>query len=424
MTQWNLGPFEINLTKLQKSAPNNAAALRTAHQAVQEKFRSGGIGFFDFPDQVTSAEVAQMSTLATTLQREFQGAVVIGIGGSYLGAATLVQALQSPEQAERFPLHWLVNVDGPAIGAVKHFISKHKSAAVIVSKSGNTTETLSGLVHLSAALDPKGFVAITDPASGELRRLATQEKWHHFPVPPTVGGRFSALTAVGLFPALLAGLSANEILEGARQMRKLLLETKPDENPAALFAQLLWHWDTALHHSAQYLMPYSSALEKLSAWYVQLWGESLGKKLRGNPSTSVGPTPGAALGTSDQHSLLQLFKEGPNNKVIGFVDVAPSKDCPTVGKPRFEMRGQEHLYHHTFDHITRAASFATETSLTNSGVPTYRLSLQKVDARTLGALLFFFETACAYAGEFYAVDAFNQPGVEESKKLLKAALSG
>jgi glucose-6-phosphate isomerase len=161
-------------------------------------------------------------------------------------------------------------------------------------------------------------------------------------------------------------------------------------------------------------MPYWSCLKLFGDWYVQLWAESLGKK-------SQGPTPVAALGSTDQHSLLQLFKEGPRNKIVGFMDVVEKKTTQ-VGTPLFPTGKLDYLCNQNFEKLSRQASVATEKSLNNSDIPTYRIELQALEEFTLGSLFFFFETACAFAGELYGVNAFDQPGVEETKKLLRALL--
>jgi glucose-6-phosphate isomerase len=291
----------------------------------------------------------------------------------------------------------------------------------VISKSGNTVETMGAFFHLSPNLDPKGIVAITDPKQGELRSLAHREGWTSFPIAPNIGGRYSVLTAVGLLPSELGGVSANGLLQGAAQMRAYLESLPPEENPAFSFALASYFWDVEGNRAVQYLMPYHRNLKLIADWYVQLWAESLGKRTTSDPEVAVGFSPVAALGTTDQHSLLQLFKEGPGDKIIGFLEVEPKGSTP-IGKPPFVVEKLSYLTDHTFEEITHLASLATEKSLNNSGVPTYRIVTEAPSPELLGALFFFFETACALAGELYGVDAFNQPGVEEAKRLLRESL--
>jgi glucose-6-phosphate isomerase len=420
-TVWNLGPITLDISALwdkpKSPSPSDASKdrLKTFDHQMRERFRSGTVGFYDLPVKPGSHDPECVLAAAQKIKKEFQAALVLGIGGSYLGAASVVQALGHSD----FPLTWVSNIDPAAIRQAKALLAARKHATLIVSKSGNTTETLAALYHLSPELDPKGFLAITDPQSGELRQLSQQQGWASMEVPPNVGGRFSVLTPVGLLPACLAGVDIVGLMRGAQTMRTLLESAPLEENPAYLFATALHSWDLK-GHSLQYLMPYWSSLRSFAEWYVQLWGESLGKK---TPSgTRVGPTPVAALGTTDQHSLLQLFNEGPSNKVVGFIDVGSQGERIPVGEAAFPTLGTSYLCKHDFETISHEALVATRRSLTNSGVPTYTLTVESLNAEAMGALIFFFETATAFAGELYGVNAFDQPGVEETKKLLHAAL--
>lgn len=424
---FDLGPFTLAMRPLWENpegprlTPEWERRLAGADADLRAKFRSGAVGFYDWPLQRAADERERTKALGARLRRDFQGAVVFGIGGSHLGPAAVLQALRSPADEAAFPIRWVSNVDPGAIRAAEAFLEKRRLATLVVSKSGGTAETLAGFFHFSKRLDPKGYVAITDPASGWLRRTADKDGWATIPVPPNVGGRFSVLTAVGLLPMELAGLDTDKILEGAKLVRERLESLPPKENPAYLMAAAFFHWDQK-RRNVHYCMPYWSTLGLVADWYVQLWGESLGKRALKEPQKAVGFTPVGALGTTDQHSLLQLFKEGPADKIVGFLDVAPDGDGLVVAEPAFDAGDQKYLVGQSFARISRLASGATEKSLNNSGVPTYRLEITRLDERALGALFFFHETACAFAGELYGVDAFNQPGVEEAKRLLRQSL--
>lgn len=419
---WELPHFLLSLENLWSHPAGpvfsraHATSLEEAHKKIKAKFASGKIGFYDWVTDPADLGFGEMEATAKRLRQEFEGALCLGIGGSYLGPNAAMEALRSPEEKAKFPIQWVSNVDPGVVREAAFLSGRKKCATVVISKSGGTVETLSAFYHLSHKLDPKGYVIITDPKVGELRRLATANGWQSFPVPPAIGGRFSVLSAVGLFPALLGNISAREIFDGAAQMRAWLETKKPEENPAYHFALASCLWDTAHQHPLHYLMPYGTPIKLLSDWFVQLWAESLGKN-------GAGPTPVAAVGTSDQHSVLQLLKEGPNDKVVGFVEMDAGPNDLKIGAPRFETDAAFHfLFPHTFGAVTAKASAATEASLKNSGVPTYRLKLPRLTAHALGAFFFFFETACAAAGEFYGIDAFDQPGVEEAKKLLRQSL--
>ncbi len=426
-TNFDLGSFQLAMGKLwdHPDGPRFGGDLDRrlvdADLAVRAKYRSGTIGFYDWPVTQTETEKAEIRELGTRLRKKFEGALIFGIGGSHLGPAAVLQALRTPEQEEDFPIRWVSNVDPAAIRSAEALAKKRKLATLIVSKSGGTSETLAGFFHFSRKLDPKGYVAITDPASGWLRRTAEKEGWATLPVPPAIGGRFSVLTSVGLLPAELAQLSVDKLLGGAREMRERLDKTTAKENPANLLAAAFHHWD-GKRRSTQYLMPYWSNLAYLADWYVQLWGESLGKRLVRDPQKAVGFTPVGALGTTDQHSLLQLMKEGPSDKIVGFMDVKAESDKTAVAEPAFDTGDQKFLVGQQFARLSRLASGATEKSLNNAGVPTYRFEFPKIDEAALGAFFFLQEAACAFAGELYGVDAFNQPGVEEAKRLLRQSL--
>lgn len=426
--EFDLGAFKIDFGNLwsQPAGPRWSKSIETriseADKALRKKFQSKEIGFYDWPPSVSAEEKEKTRALAKQLRSQYEKALLIGIGGSYLGPAAVHEALRSDEEKASFPLRWLSNVDPAAIRSTRYFIANSRVATVVISKSGNTTETLSGFFHLSQQLDPRGFVLITDPEKGFLRELARKHGWHSLPVPSNIGGRFSVLTAVGLLPMELGGISMDDVLEGAIEIRQRLESFAPPNNPAYLLAMAFYLWDAEFGHSIQYLMPYWGNLKLMADWFVQLWAESLGKKIRSDPGRSVGFTPVSALGTMDQHSMLQLFKEGPNNKVIGFVDVLGENQFTTIGSPSFNAGKYEFLTSHSFEEVSHLASLATEKSLNNSKVPTYRLKFPSLNARALGAMFFFWETACALAGELYGVNAFDQPGVEESKKILRQML--
>lgn len=420
-TVFQLPGFSLDLTPLwnQKDGPRAADlhnTLEQADRAMRERFRSGAVGFYDLPETLMQAEPECLVAAVKKIRSEYEGALILGIGGSYLGAASAVQAVGS----EGFPLTWISNIDPPAIRAASQAVKRGKQATIVISKSGNTTETLAAFYHFSSHLNHKGILVITDPQSGELRRLANENGWAAMEVPPNIGGRFSVLTPVGLLPAALGGVDTREMVSGAKQMRDALEASAPTENPAYLFARSLQLWDEECEHSLHYLMPYWSTLSKFAEWYVQLWGESLGK-INAN-GRHAGPTAVAALGTTDQHSLLQLFKDGPRNKVVGFMDILGEGTSTPVGQAGFAPGASGYLCKHTFEEISHQALAATQKSLNNSGVPTFKFTLPRLTPAALGALYFFFETATAFAGELYGVNPFDQPGVEESKKLLHAAL--
>ncbi|NBV50586.1 hypothetical protein EBR78_05125 [bacterium] len=425
-TVWKLPQLKLDVSPLWRSSgglqlPSDAPSkLTEAWNALITKCKSGNLGFFDWPDSSECAHtLEQVHKLATSLRGTYEGALCIGIGGSYLGPAALQDIFLGTPSKEGFAVHWVSNVDSAAIKKAEHFLSSRKCAVVIISKSGGTTETLAAWFYLSHLFRNEDIVVITDPREGELRRLSNSLGWKSLSVPSNIGGRFSVLTSVGLFPLALQNIAVHELIQGASLMNKALMSFTADENPAALYAYSKYLWDIS-GCSIDYFMPYDSRLKSLAEWYVQLWAESLGKK-QITTQKAVGPNPVAALGTSDQHSLLQLFKEGPRKRVIGFL-TALEADSPQIGKPNFDSPQYSFLSRHTFNQLNILASEATQESLINAEVPTYRFELSDLTPKTLGAFLQFQETACGLAGELYQVNAFDQPGVEESKKILRRKL--
>ncbi len=403
--------------------PQNGADLKiSATGSTVEKFRhrleSGNVGFYDWPEAIPHHLIREMRDVVDSLKARCEGAVIFGIGGSFLGGMAIEQALKPYLRNDKFPIFWVGNSDPGVIANAESFLAGKKCAAVVISKSGNTTETMASFFHLSGHFAQENIVGITDPQHGELRRLVESQGWKSFPVPPSIGGRFSVLTAVGLFPCLLLGFSAEKVLMGAVQIRNEL--DSQGLASALQYAALLAHWDRSAKKNVHVFMPYRDGLKRLSEWYVQLWGESIGKK---HPlGGSVGATPLSALGTSDQHSLLQLFKEGPSDKIVGFLTVQERPDEPCVAKPGFPTGTLELTVGKTFSRLTNDACSAVEKSLSLAGVPTYRFTLPTLCEESLGAFFFFQMTACALAGEIYGIDAFDQPGVEEAKVLLKKSL--
>ncbi|NBT58201.1 hypothetical protein EBT16_05405, partial [bacterium] len=280
-TNWNLKLFNLDLSNLWnvssgiQPSPHWEQEVGQAWKAFLVRSASGEIGFFDWPLPQHSDQLSEIDRLAAQFKKNFQSAVCIGIGGSYLGPAALQDIFNPVPSGNSFQVQWISNVDSAPLLRAKQLIENKKSAAVIISKSGGTTETLAAWFHLSHHFSKDSVVVITDPEQGELRRLSKQEGWSSLPVPPNIGGRFSVLTAVGLFPLALQGVSISELMAGASFMRQILTTLPAHENPAVLYAYSKFLCDKK-GYPVQYLMPYDSRLKLLADWYVQLWAESLG----------------------------------------------------------------------------------------------------------------------------------------------------
>ena len=403
---------------------------------VRERRGAGEYGFYDLVDQ--SASVRQIARFAEGLGQAHDHVLVLGIGGSALGTRALLDALRAPawnelddEGRDFFPrLTVLENVDPTSVAAALKRIDPRRVLVNVVSKSGGTAETMAQYLVVRAWLDEalgpaayRHLVFTTDPARGALRELATQEGIATLTVPPGVGGRFSVLSPVGLLPAALVGIDIAGLLVGARAALDQAQSEDLLGNPAALYAGLHWAADTWLGARLHVLMPYTDRLRQLAEWYRQLWAESLGKRLdrRGQP-VHTGPTPVGAIGATDQHSQVQLFMEGPFDKALTFIVVDDlGVDVPIPARAGLPA-DLAYLPGHSLGELLRAEYAATAAALARMGRMNLTLRLPDLSAASVGELLMFFQVATGYAGVWYGIDPFDQPGVELGKRLTYAAM--
>ena len=257
---------------------------------------------------------------------------------------------------------------------------------------------------------------------GILRQLADQEGYKIFYVPDDVGGRFSVFSSVGLVPFALLGLNIDEIINGIKDMDIELRETDIRQNIAAQSALINYLMDTKKGKCISVMMPYSSRLKYISDWYAQLWAESLGKEFnRNGERVNGGTTPIRALGATDQHSQLQLYNEGPNNKLITFIRVCEfgtELEIPNI----FEYTGIGYLGGKTINDLINAEADSTRVTLADNKRPTMTFTIDKIDEYNIAQLLYMFEVQTAIAGELYNIDAYNQPGVEQARNYTYALM--
>ena len=409
-----------------------ARRFRLAHDTVQKRRAAGEMGFFDLPHATETA--ARVKDLADGFGQWFQDVVVLGIGGSGLGAISLRDALLGPfwnersdEERDHFPrLHVVDNPDPVTFAALLRRLDPATTLINVVSKSGSTAETMAqylvarGWVEEAVGSDhtPGHFLFTTDPTRGALRKIADAEGIPAAPVPENVGGRFSVLSPVGLLPAAMCGVDVDALLAGAAAIEARCRSGELAHNPAAILATLLHAADTELSRPIHVLMPYADRLRTAALWFQQLWAESLGKArgLDGSPR-NTGPTPLASVGATDQHSLLQLFMEGPQDKVILFAAVADpgtDVDIPPVHR---EIPSLEYLGGKSLGKLLDAERRATAEALRRGGRLNATLLFPRVDAATLGQFYMLLEIATVYAGALYGVDPLDQPGVESGKVL-------
>lgn len=353
--------------------------------------------------------VAQIEQFRTRNVGKFDHFVLLGIGGSALGARCIADALLPP--ATRSRLIILDNVDPVFISDLTSHLNLERTLFIVVSKSGTTPETIAQYFYFRKKIDKReNFVFVTDPDDGFLRWTGCHEGIRTFDIPKDVGGRFSVLTAASLLPAGLLGVDIRELLRGAQETLKL-------RKKAFEFAYLQYLLQKKRGVSITVMMPYSSRLSTFSGWYAQLLAESIGKNER------VGLTPVKALGVTDQHSQIQLYTCGPFDKLVVFLEVAKSPIDFKIPPMYVTEKSFDFLHDVSFHELLTVEKKATEKALTRYQRPNVTVSLPILDVQSLGALFMFFELSVAFLGELYGINAFDQPGVELGKVLTKKMLS-
>lgn len=384
-------------------------------------------------DPMRCEHVDAVNKLVSKLRDNTENLIVLGIGGSALGNIALHSALTSHnynllDRSERNGprLFVLDNVDPLLVGQTLDFVRKDdpslKHTVVnVISKSGETAETAAQFMifrsMLKAALGDAHkdrIVAVTDPVKGTMREICDNEGYATLPVPDGVGGRFSVLSPVGLFSAAMCGIDINGLLDGAAAMDKRCCNDQLTENPAAMLAWLLMQL-TQQGKINHVLMPYCNSLYLLADWFRQLWAESLGKRvdINGN-EIFAGATPIKALGTTDQHSQVQLYREGPNDKIIGFVDIE-SLDSDVEVPSDLQAENLSYLQGIKLSQLLAAEKTATEFALVESQRPNFTITFPKLNAYHIGEFITLWEIATSYAGLLLNIDAYDQPAVETGK---------
>lgn len=374
---------------------------------------------------------------AAMVKGKFENILVLGIGGSALGGSAICEALLKPfwnqlsdEQRNKMPkIFFLDNIDPDQINGLLDILDLKKTLVNVITKSGSTAETMSQFMIVKDRLEQelgddyrKNIVATTDKNAGILRQISNEEGYKTFVVPDDVGGRFSVFSAVGLLPFSLVGIDIDELMQGVKDMDLALKNTDIHHNIAAQNALIHFLMDTKKGKNLSVMMPYSSKLKYVSDWFVQLWAESLGKNKDNNGNyVNIGPTPIKALGATDQHSQIQLYNEGPNDKIINFIRVKEFDTTLQIPKI-FEYTGIGYLGGKTINDLINAEAQATKVALVDYQRPNVTLTLSKVCAYDLGQLIYMLEVQTAIAGELYNINTFNQPGVEQAKNYTYALM--
>lgn len=351
--------------------------------------------------------------------------VVLGIGGSALGPIALQQALNS----QFYNLHSqfrdgnpqlfvLDNIDPNTMLDLLALVDLETTLFSIVSKSGATSETMAQFMIVKDILESKlgvekarsHMVCTTDAENGNLIKIAKAQGYKTFYIPDGVGGRFSQLCPVGLLPAAFTGLDIRGLLAGAAHMDKICQNPDYMASPAYAFA-ILHYLAMKQGKNITVMMPYTDKLKFMADWFAQLWGESLGKE-------GLGQTPVKALGTTDQHSQVQLYVDGPDDKIIIFLGVEDLGTQLKIPEDFSDMPSIGFLGGNTMSELLQASQKATEFALTKAGRANMTITLPVINEYTMGQLFYMLEVATAFAGELMGVDPFDQPGVEEGKNAV------
>ncbi len=369
------------------------------------------------------------------IRDSFDSFTVLGIGGSALGSRAMFNALKHLRYNElpgekRGPRFYVAdNVDPDGLSALFDVIDVKDAAFHVITKSGNTVETVTQFMLAANKLAEAGedlkdhIVITTDKEKGNVKRIADNCGIKTYIVPDGVGGRFSVLSPVGLLSAAVLDIDIDALLKGAADMDALCSSADFGKNPALMYAALCCE-GMKRGISINVLMPYADALKDTAEWFCQLWAESLGKRTdNGGKTVNVGQTPVRALGVTDQHSQVQLYSEGPFDKLITFIEVAEHDATLDIPKAPMPVYDAEYLAGQSFNKLIASELNGTEFALKKAGKPNMRITLDKLDAYSFGALIMFFEVATAIAGEYLDINAFDQPGVEEGK-LATFALMG
>jgi glucose-6-phosphate isomerase len=425
--------ISIDFARMHPAIPREAARtyegkLRAVHIRLMERRARGELPFYDLPGQ----DIGELQSAAERLRGGFSSLVVLGIGGSALGLIALNSALRSPYRwAEGRPsLYVLDNIDPERLRTVLEHLKPSETLVNVITKSGDTAETMASFLvfrkWLIDALGDRGYrermLVTTDRSKGALKRIADAEGLACFAVPDGVGGRFSVLTPVGLLPAALLGIDVPGLLAGAQAMSLRAMSPEPLENPAYLGA-ILYHLAYLAGRRISVMMAYSDRLFDLADWYRQLWAESLGKRLDlEGAEVRVGPTPVKALGVTDQHSQLQLYKEGPDDKVYTLLRVGRLQRDLEIPRAFPELEAVAYLGGHTIGELFQAEALATEAALVKEGRPVTTVTFPSLSAGEVGEFFYWLEVQTVAAGALLGIDALNQPGVEEGKQFAYALL--
>lgn len=400
-------------------------------KALHERTGKGNdfLGWLNLPSEISEEHIRDIEATAKTLQEKTDVVVVVGIGGSYLGAKSFIEALSHSffylQDNRNVPL---VLFAGQNIGEdytyeLMEVLKDKRYGIIVISKSGTTTEPAIAFRILKENLEEKVgeeavkdlIVAITDKEKGALRTLANERDFKTFVIPDDVGGRYSVLTPVGLLPIAVAGFDIRQFIDGAKRMEEITgRDTAYEENPAAVYAavrNILYHHGKKI----EILANYDPKLMYLAEWWKQLYGESEGKEGKGLFPASVNLT-------TDLHSMGQYIQEGERILFETVISVKETNHQAVIPEDKDNLDKLNYLKGKNIDYVNKMAELGTMLAHVDGGVPNLRIEMPELNEYYLGQVMYFFEKACAISGYILDVNPFDQPGVEAYKKNMFALL--
>ncbi len=407
------------------SAAENANALLHSGEGAGNDF----LGWVNLPSSITAEEIAAIRTTASRLAEKAEVIIVIGIGGSYLGAKAVLEAMNSSfhflqkERKNPYILFAGNNLSETYTAELLSAVKDYSIAAIVISKSGTTTEPAVAFRLIKAEIEARygkqeakvRIASVTDAARGALKTLSTAEGYDTFVIPDNVGGRFSVLTPVGLLPLAAAGIDIAELVRGAKDMEEACGEGVPfEQNIAAQYAAVR----NALYrkgYKIEILASYEPRLQYIAEWWKQLYGESEGKEHKGI-------FPASVTLTADLHSMGQYIQEGERTLFETVISVREPEGNVTIENDGDNLDGLNFLAGKRLDEVNKMAELGVVLAHVDGGVPNIRIEIPAINEYYIGALLYFFEKACGISGYILGVNPFNQPGVEAYKKNMFALL--
>ncbi|KJR40592.1 Phosphoglucose isomerase (PGI) [Candidatus Magnetoovum chiemensis] len=393
--------------------------VSSAHKQIQER-KWEELSFLDLCKQDTS----DIKELAKYIKDTSEYFILLGIGGSATGPRAIIEALKPYQNYINSPKIFICdNVDPRTLNSILSVVDITKTTVNVVTKSGTTAETIASFMVLWNYMErtvgkdiADKFIVSTNPDRGLMNKIIKERSLKSLPIPNAVVGRYSVLSSAGLLISEVAGIDSCEVLKGAKDM--LYLKCSKEElweNPAYLFAAMLYLMSIDEKRNINVMMPYADGLKAIAEWFCQLWAESLGK-------LGFGLTPYPSVGTTDQHSQLQLWMDGPEDKVVIFIHIDDYTIDIKIPDAFKDYEGCAYLAGHTLSEVIKAAENATELSLSDASKPNMTIKIPTIDAYHIGQLFQFFEISTVVIGFLFGVNPFNQPWIEAGKNNIYGML--